>query len=137
MIMIRIKVLVVISMLATVTFADSQVLEQYSVNNLNVNEQTASIVQGIQEFGATQVQIQYAGAYIFLANEVMVGITSQSSVPVQLIALNSYYTYNNGQITVNLIGDPTKQSSNDTSDQQSSGSFFDYTTPESGFFYSQ
>lgn len=123
------------SMLATVAFADNQVLEQYTVNNLNVNAQTASIVQGIQEFGATQVQIQYAGAYIFLANEVMVGITSQSSVPVQLIPLNAYYTYNNGQITVNLIGDPTKQSGDDTSNQQSSGSFFDYTTPESGFFY--
>lgn len=125
------------SMLATVTFADNQVLEQYTVNNLNVNAQTASIVQGIQEFSATQVQIQYAGAYIFLANEVMVGITSQSSVPVQLIPLNAYYTYNNGQITVNLIGDPTKQSGDDTSNQQSSGSFFDYTTPESGFFYNQ
>ena len=123
------------SMLATVAFADNQVLEQYTVNNLNVNAQTASIVQGIQEFGATQVQIQYAGAYIFLANEVMFGITSQSSVPVQLVPLNAYYTYNNGQITVSLIGDPTKQSGNDTSDQQSSGSFFDYTTPESGFFY--
>jgi negative regulator of sigma E activity len=127
----------VISMLATVAFADNQVLEQYTVNNLNVNAQTASIVQGIQEFGATQVQIQYAGAYIFLANEVMVGITSQSSVPVQLVPLNAYYTYNNGQITVSLIGDPTKQSGNDTSNQQSSGSFFDYTTPESGFFYNQ
>lgn len=125
------------SMLATVAFADNQVLEQYTVNNLNVNAQTASIVQGIQEFGATQVQIQYAGAYIFLANEVMVGITSQSSVPVQLVPLNAYYTYNNGQITVSLIGDPTKQSGNDTSNQQSSGSFFDYTTPESGFFYNQ
>ncbi|MBX9867034.1 MAG: hypothetical protein K2Y14_08965 [Burkholderiales bacterium] len=124
-------------MLATVAFADNQVLEQYTVNNLNVNAQTASIVQGIQEFGATQVQIQYAGAYIFLANEVMVGITSQSSVPVQLVPLNAYYTYNNGQITVSLIGDPTKQSGNDTSNQQSSGSFFDYTTPESGFFYNQ
>lgn len=124
-------------MLATVAFADNQVLEQYTVNNLNVNAQTASIVQGIQEFGATQVQIQYAGSYIFLANEVMVGITSRSSVPVQLIPLNAYYTYNNGQITVNLIGDPTKQSGNDTSDQQSRGSFFDYTTPESGFFYNQ
>ncbi len=135
--MIRIKVLMVISMLATVAFADNQVLEQYTVNNLNVNAQTASIVQGIQEFGATQVQIQYAGAYIFLANEVMVGITSQSSVPVQLVPLNAYYTYNNGQITVSLIGDPTKQSGNDTSNQQSSGSFFDYTTPESGFFYNQ
>lgn len=135
--MIRIKVLMVISMLATVAFADNQVLEQYTVNNLNVNAQTASIVQGIQEFSATQVQIQYAGAYIFLANEVMVGITSQSSVPVQLIPLNAYYTYNNGQITVNLIGDPTKQSGDDTSNQQSSGSFFDYTTPESGFFYNQ
>ncbi len=133
--MIRIKILVIMSMLATVAFADNQVLEQYTVNNLNVNAQTASIVQGIQEFGATQVQIQYAGAYIFLANEVMVGITSQSSVPVQLIPLNAYYTYNNGQITVNLIGDPTKQSGDDTSNQQSSGSFFDYTTPESGFFY--
>lgn len=135
--MIRIKILVIMSMLATVTFADNQVLEQYTVNNLNVNAQTASIVQGIQEFSATQVQIQYAGAYIFLANEVMVGITSQSSVPVQLIPLNAYYTYNNGQITVNLIGDPTKQSGDDTSNQQSSGSFFDYTTPESGFFYNQ
>ena len=124
-------------MLATVTFADNQVLEKYTINNLNVNAQTASIVQGIQEFGATQVQIQYAGAYIFLANEVMVGITSQSSVPVQLVPLNAYYTYNNGQITVSLIGDPTKQSGNDTSNQQSSGSFFDYTTPESGFFYNQ
>lgn len=135
--MIRIKILVIMSMLATVAFADNQVLEQYTVNNLNVNAQTASIVQGIQEFGATQVQIQYAGAYIFLANEVMVGITSQSSVPVQLVPLNAYYTYNNGQITVSLIGDPTKQSGNDTSNQQSSGSFFDYTTPESGFFYNQ
>ena len=135
--MIRVKICMLMSLLMTATFADNHVLEQYVVDNLNVNAQTASIVQGIQEFGAVQVQIQYAGAYIFLANEVMVGITSQSSVPVQLVPLNAYYTYNNGQITVSLIGDPTKRPGNDDSDQKSSGSFFDYTTPESGFFYSQ
>lgn len=132
--MMKVKAWVIMSSIIITSFADNQVLEQYVVSNLNVNAQTSAIVQGVNEFGATQVQIQYAGAYVFLANEVMVGITSQTNVPVQLIPVNAYYSYNNGQITVNLIGDPAKQ---DNDDQQSSGSFFGYTTPESGFFHNQ
>ncbi len=133
----KIKFLMITLAVINGVFAENQIIEQYAVNNLNVNEQTSSIVQGIQEFGASQIQIQYAGAYIFLANEVMVGITSQSSVPIQLVPINAYYNYNNGQITVSLIGDPAKQAADSSSTQQSSGSFFDYTTPESGFFNSQ
>ncbi|MBX9865497.1 MAG: hypothetical protein K2Y14_01175 [Burkholderiales bacterium] len=129
--MMKIKIWAIMSSTVIAAFADNQVLEQYVVSNLNVNAQTSAIVQGISEFKATQVQIQYAGAYVFLANEVMVGITSQINVPVQLIPVNAYYNYNNGQITVNLIGDPAKQ---DNDDQQSDGSFFGYTTPNKGFF---
>lgn len=135
--MVKIKILIFLSMLIITSYADDQVLAQYEVNNFNINSQIALITQEIQEIGPTKVQIQYPGAYSFLANEIMVGINSQSSISIQLIPINAYYNYNNGVITVSLIGDSTQQSNDNVSDQTSSGSFFDYTTPESGFFSNQ
>lgn len=114
--------------------ADESQLGVYQVNNLNVNEQTASIVNSISQLKPNKVVIYYAGAMYFLANEVRAGITEQSSaVAIEMNALNPYYTYSTGQITVTLIGDTT-QSQPITPEASESGNFFDYTNHEHSFF---
>ena len=126
-------VIVVLLSLSGLCLADDQVISQYLVNNLNVNAQTSAIVQGIQQNTPSKIIINYAGAMYFLANEVRAGIAEQSSVAIEMNALNPYYTYSTGQITVTLIDD-TPQSQAKIPEASESGGFFDYTNQKNNFF---
>ena len=110
--------------------ADDEILAEYQVTNFNVNEQIQSILTGINQYSPDKVIITYAGALVYLANNVNVSITENSKVPVVLQAINPMYNYTNGSVSVALIGTTKAQSD----DEQSHGNFFEYTTPESGFF---
>lgn len=111
--------------------ADDEILAQYQVTNFNVNEQVQSILSGINQYAPSRVIITYAGALVFLANNINVSISENSKVQVVLEPLNPLYNYTNGSVLVTLMGAATQQP-DDT--EQGNGSFFDYTTPESGFF---
>lgn len=119
--------------LAGFCLADDQIISQYLVNNLNVNVQSSAILQGVQQNSPSKIVINYAGAMYFLANEVRADIAEQSSVAIEMNALNPYYTYSTGQIIVTLIGD-TPQSQPATPEASVSGSFFDYSNHEHSFF---
>lgn len=125
--------MIIILSISRLCQADEQIVTQYLVNNLNVNAQTSEIVQAIQQSSASKIIINYAGAMYFLANEVRVGIAEQSSVEIKMNALNPYYTYSTGLITVTLIRNEN-QSQSTTSEASESGGFFNYTNHEHSFF---
>lgn len=126
------KIITLIALLSIINIAkaDDEILVEYQVTNFNVNEQIQSILTGINQYSPDKVIITYAGALVYLANNVNVSITENSKVPVVLQAINPMYNYTNGSVSVALMG--TTKSHSD--DEQSHGNFFEYTTPESGFF---
>lgn len=127
---ICLPILILSLVLGKLVNADEQQLAAYQVSNLDVNSQTANIVDTINQITPNKVIIYYSGAMYFLANEVSISIQQQTQIPVALDALNGYYL-NNGSITVSLIGDATL---NQSDVPEESGSFFNYTTPNHGFF---
>lgn len=110
--------------------AEEQQLAAYQVSNLNINSQAANIVDMINQIKPNKVIIYYSGAMYFLANEVSVSIQQQTPISIELDALNGYY-FNNGTVTVVLVGDVTV---NQSDNAEESGNFFNYTTPNHGFF---
>lgn len=127
------KVFMLLALLSifNTAIADDQMIAEYQVTNLNVNEQVQSILSGINQYTPNKVIITYAGALIYLANTINVSISENSKVPVVLEPLNPLYNYTNGSVLVTLMGEVKQQPD---SSNQDNGSFFDYTTPESGFF---
>lgn len=127
----RILILIILSIRAN---ANEVLIAQYQVTNLNANEQIASIINGIDNYSANKVIITYSGALFYLANDVKVAISENNTViPIELEGVNPQYYNNNGSITVSLINTSDCQQQS-KQDNKSHGDFFDYTTPENGFF---
>lgn len=127
----KIIIRVLILLLALKANADDEMIAQYEVTNFNISEQVQIILTGINQYAPNKVIITYAGALVFLANNINVSISENSKVPVVLEPLNPLYNYTNGSVMVTLMGEVKPQPDDSNQDN---GDFFDYKTPESGFF---
>ena len=116
--------------------ADDQLLVQYYVNGNSISSQLPLISQSIQQYNPTKITIIYPAVMQFLVNEVVSSVDPQNKVPVYLSPIYPYsapyYNYPSGQVVVNLIGQPALPAT--SSPAADTGSFFDYTNHNSGFF---
>lgn len=114
-----------------------QILAQYSVTGVNLNQQLPAIQQGINQAHPDSIVITYPGAMTFLANEISSSLMSQTKTTVTMNVINAYWsstTIPSGQVIVNLIGDSDATAPQPTPSPDL-GSFFDYKNSTQGAFF--
>lgn len=113
-----------------------QILAQYSVTGVNLNQQLPSIQQGINQTHPDSIVITYPGAMTFLANEISSALASQTQTSITINVINSYWpspAAPSGQVIVNLLGD--NETAPQTTPSPDPKSFFDYKNSTQGAFF--
>jgi hypothetical protein len=104
------------------------VIAQYSMSYYNPYV-SGQIVNSIKNNDVTHVDLTYTGGMIFLANEIKQAIGQSSDTNVELINIGQSASMN--AVIVSIFG--TVNNIN-TSAPKSNRSFYDYTTPNVGFY---
>lgn len=101
------------------------IVSQYKLSVYSVYV-TQQITNDLKNNQVTRVELTYSGAMIFLANDIKQQLIKIATVPIDMTNLGLYNNQTLGYIIVTLYGIRKIP--------QLQGSFYDYTSPNMGFY---
>ena len=120
--------------------ADPQnLINQYQFNTLISTYEVSQVISDIKNNNVTLIQISYLAGDLLSAQQLKYMILQQSPIHVQVTLeslgnqISYIINYQQTPITASVYGTPGNNGSNN-SNIQGNGSFYNYTTKDSGFY---